>query len=114
MAVKLLCEHNGLPDAGHKLLTLMTMLLVPVSGELLLYGFVLAVSWKQRPQPGPAPAPGPTPKRFCEAAALKPGLLYQPQAAVAVLQLPDPNESPAPYLCILVSITRGVRAVRTY
>ncbi len=70
VAVRLDWLHKGLPSAGQRLLTLRTMLWVPVSAALLSYGFVFAVTRKQRPQPGPAPAPGPTPKRFCEAAAL--------------------------------------------
>lgn len=50
------CEHSGLPDAGHKLVTMTTMLLpalLSVCPELSFW----IVSFQQVPQPGPAPAP---------------------------------------------------------
>jgi hypothetical protein len=77
------------------LLTITTME-VPALESLLPLESVSPVNFQQVPQAGPAPAPGPTPKRFWLAAALKPGWVKKPQAAVLVLQLGEPKVSPAP------------------
>jgi hypothetical protein len=74
----------------------MTMIDVPPLVRAFPEESVSPVSLQHSPQAGPAPAPGPTPKRFCETAAEKPGEVKKPQAAVLVLQLGEPKESPAP------------------
>lgn len=57
------CAHSGLPEAGHRLL-IMTTMLVPALERALPDESVWPVMRQQVPQAGPAPAPGPTPKRF--------------------------------------------------
>ena len=74
----------------------MTTIDVPALDRALPDESVSPVSFQHSPQAGPAPAPGPTPKIFCETAAEKPGEVKKPQAAVFVLQLGEPKESPAP------------------
>jgi len=56
-------EHSGFPEAGHRLLTMTTML-VPALESVLPEESVWPVRRQQVPQAGPAPAPGPTPKMF--------------------------------------------------
>ena len=96
VAVNELCEHNGFPAPGHRLLTWTIVTSAPLSGLPALS--VSGVSCQQVPQAGPAPAPGPTPKRFWDAAAWKILAEKKPQATVSVLQFPEPLSSPAPYL----------------
>jgi hypothetical protein len=74
----------------------MTTMVVPALDSVFPDESVWPVSFQHVPQAGPAPAPGPTPKRFWLTAALKPGSVKKAQAAVLVLQLGEPNESPAP------------------
>lgn len=50
------CEQSGLPEAGHKLVTMTTILLPWLETWLPLLS-VWRVSFQQVPQPGPAPAP---------------------------------------------------------
>jgi hypothetical protein len=75
---------------------IITTIDVPEFERALPEESVSPVSFQHSPQAGPAPAPGPTPNRFWDTAAEKPGEVKKPQAAVFVLQLGEPKESPAP------------------
>ena len=50
------CEHSGFPDAGHRLVTMTTMLLPALLTWRPELSFWI-VSFQHVPQPGPAPAP---------------------------------------------------------